>query len=120
MSLHFTVKLRVNENIPVRNCLQEHPILFEERFSRCGSTLHFLAGRILGSHEEIEESVESCRATASRNPPRFEYEGAFRSWLVRVLIDEALAIRQRQQRNQFQNKSRWVRQVMVAKLTACQ
>jgi hypothetical protein len=39
--------------------------------------------------------VESCRATASRNPPRFEYEGAFRSWLVRVLIDEALAIRQR-------------------------
>ena len=95
MSLHFTVKLRVNENIPVRNCLQEHPILFEERFSRCGSILHFLAGRILGSHEEIEEAVESCRATASRNPPRFEYEGAFRSWLVRVLIDEALAIRQR-------------------------
>jgi DNA-directed RNA polymerase specialized sigma24 family protein len=95
MSLHITVKLRVNENIPVSHCLQEHPILFEERFSRCGSLLHFLAGRILGSHEDVEEAVESCRITASRNPPRFEYEGAFRSWLVRVLIDEALAIRQR-------------------------
>jgi DNA-directed RNA polymerase specialized sigma24 family protein len=95
MSLHFTVKLRVNENIHVRNCLQEDPVLFEKRFSRCGSLLHFLAGRILGSHEEVEEAVESCRITASQNPPRFEYEGAFRSWLVRVLMDEALAIRQR-------------------------
>lgn len=95
MSPHFTVKLRVNENIPASDCRQEHPILFEERFSRCGSLLHFLAGRILGSHEDVEEAVESCRITASRNPPRFEYEGAFRSWLVRVLIDEALAIRQR-------------------------
>ena len=95
MSLHFTVKLRVNENISVSNRLQEHPTLFEERFSRCGSLLHLLAGRILGSHEEVEEAVESCRITASQNPPRFEYEGAFRSWLVRVLIDEALAIRQR-------------------------
>jgi|HubBroStandDraft_6_1064221.scaffolds.fasta_scaffold331430_1 DNA-directed RNA polymerase specialized sigma24 family protein len=95
MSLNFTVKLRVDENIPVSNCLHEHPILFEERFSRCSPLLHFLAGRILGSYEEVEEAVESCRTTASRNPPRFEYEGAFRSWLVRVLIDEALAIRQR-------------------------
>jgi len=32
MSLHFTVKLRVNENIPVRNCLQEHPILLRSGF----------------------------------------------------------------------------------------
>ena len=95
MSLHFTVKVRVNENIPVRNYLQEDPVLFEKRLSRCSPLLHFLAGRILDSHEEVEEAVESCRATASRNPPRFEYEGAFRSWLVRVLIDEALAIRQR-------------------------
>jgi DNA-directed RNA polymerase specialized sigma24 family protein len=95
MSLHFTVKLRVNENIPVGNCLQEDLVLFEKRFSRCSPLLHFLAGRILGSHEEVEEAVESCRSTASRNPPRFDYEGAFRSWLVRVLIDEALAIRQK-------------------------
>jgi len=30
--------------------------------------------------------------TASRNPPKFDSEGAFRSWLARVLIHEALAI----------------------------
>jgi hypothetical protein len=38
--------------------------------------------------ERADEAVEKCR-----NPPWFEYDGAFSSWLVRVLIDEALAIR---------------------------
>jgi DNA-directed RNA polymerase specialized sigma24 family protein len=40
----------------------------------------------------LDEVVKNCTITASRNPPTFECEGAFRSWLVRVLIDEALAI----------------------------
>jgi hypothetical protein len=77
MSLRFTSKVRMNENIPGRN-LQEDSILFEERFSRCCPLLHFLAFRILGSDEEVEEAVQSCSITASRNPPRFQYEGAFR------------------------------------------
>ena len=95
MSLHFTLKLRVNENIPGSNTPQEHPVVFENRFSRCCPLLEFLACRILGGHEDVEMAVQNCRIAASRNPPRFEYEGAFRSWLVRVLIDEALAIRKR-------------------------
>jgi DNA-directed RNA polymerase specialized sigma24 family protein len=92
MSQHFTLKLRINENIRERSCLPERASIFEERFSRCWPLLHFLAHRVLGNHEEIEEAVRNCRVTASRNPPRFEYEGAFRSWLVRILIDEASAI----------------------------
>ena len=92
MLLHFTLKLRLNENIPSSNTPQEHLVVFEDRFSRCCPLLHFLAYRILSSHEEVEKAVQNCRITASRNPPRFEHEGAFRSWLVRVLIDEALAI----------------------------
>jgi DNA-directed RNA polymerase specialized sigma24 family protein len=97
VSLHFTLKLRVNENMSGSNPLQKHPVVFEERFSRCCPLLQFLACRILGSHEEVEKAVQNCRITASRNPPRLEHEGAFRSWLVRVLIDEALAIlRQRE------------------------
>jgi DNA-directed RNA polymerase specialized sigma24 family protein len=92
VSIHFTLKLRVNENISGSNTLQEHPVVFEERFSRCCPLLQFLACSILGSHEEVEKAMHNCRITASQNPPRFEYEGAFRSWLVRVLIDEALAI----------------------------
>ena len=90
--LDFTLKLRVNENIPGSNTPQEHPVVFEDRFSRCCPLLEFLACCILGVHEEVEMAVQNCRIAASRNPPRFEYEGAFRSWLVRVLIDEALAI----------------------------
>jgi DNA-directed RNA polymerase specialized sigma24 family protein len=66
--------------------------VFEARFARCHETLHFLAYRVLGSPERVHEVVEKCRITASRNPPTFEYEGAFRSWLVRILIDEALVI----------------------------
>jgi len=93
--LHFTLKLRLNENISTSNAPQEHPVVFENRFSRFCPLLEFLACRILGGHEDVEMAVQNCRIAASRNPPRFECEGAFRSWLVRVLIDEALAIRQR-------------------------
>jgi hypothetical protein len=41
---------------------------------------------------EHKSAVQNCWQAESRNPRRFEFEGAFRSWLVRVLIDEALAI----------------------------
>jgi DNA-directed RNA polymerase specialized sigma24 family protein len=56
--------------------------------------LCFLAYRMLGNPEQARDVVENCRITASRNPPVFESEGAFRSWLARILIDEALSILQ--------------------------
>ena len=70
----------------------QRDITFMERLWRCNSFLHFLAYRILGTHEGADNAVENCRIVAWRNPPDFEYEGAFRSWLARILIDEALAI----------------------------
>jgi DNA-directed RNA polymerase specialized sigma24 family protein len=51
-----------------------------------------LAYSILGTHEGAGNAVENCRIVASRNPPDFAHEGAFRSWVARILIDEALAI----------------------------
>jgi DNA-directed RNA polymerase specialized sigma24 family protein len=66
--------------------------VFEARFSRCRKMLFFLACRLLGSSEQVHDVVENCKMTASRNPATFESEGAFRSRLVRILIDEALAI----------------------------
>jgi len=74
------------------NNQQENPVVFASRFSRCHRLLHFIACRVLGGPGHAKDAIENCWLTASRNPPRFEYEGAFRSWLVRVLIDEALAI----------------------------
>ena len=58
-------------------------------------TLLFVAYRVLGDHNQAEDAVQRClQSAAYRNVPRFENEGAFRSWLVRVLIDVALFILQ--------------------------
>lgn len=71
--------------------------LFQVRFSRCHRLLHFIARCVLGGAEQTEEVIERCRLRASFGPPRFEYEGAFRSWLLRVLIDEAVVVLRRSQ-----------------------
>jgi DNA-directed RNA polymerase specialized sigma24 family protein len=72
---------------------QEHPLIFGNRFSRCHRLLHFMACRVLGGPERAEDAIGNCWLAAFRNPPKFEYEGAFRSWLLRSLIDQAMAIR---------------------------
>jgi len=77
--------------------VESDPQIFEDRFARCRRLLHFLAARVLGSEDEAEDAVRNCRAAASRNPPSFESEGAFRSWLARILIDEACALIRRKQ-----------------------
>ena len=72
--------------------------LFDTRFSRSYRLLHFIAGRILDDPKQAKKAVENCWHSASARAPRFEYEGAFRSWLLRVLIDEALLLlREKQQ-----------------------
>jgi DNA-directed RNA polymerase specialized sigma24 family protein len=76
----------------VKNESKEDSAVFHARFSRSYRLLYFIACRILGDPERIETAIENCWWSASRNPPRFEYEGEFRSWLLRVLIDEAVAI----------------------------
>jgi DNA-directed RNA polymerase specialized sigma24 family protein len=97
MGVNTNLRLHTSENILMPNGLRQQSAVFEVRFLRCHKMLCFLACRVLGSSEQMHEIVENCKITASRNPPAFEYEGAFRSWLVRILIDEALAIvRQRE------------------------
>ncbi|WP_084080106.1 sigma factor [Edaphobacter aggregans] len=64
-----------------------------EALSRYRRVLSLVAYRVLDNYEEAEDAVQNCLLAASCNVPQFENEGAFRNWLVRVLIDEALAIR---------------------------
>ena len=71
---------------------EKYPSVFDARFGRCSQMLHMIARRILFDPELAEKVVENCRTTASRNPPRFQYGGAFKSWLFKVLIDEALVL----------------------------
>lgn len=74
---------------------QDERATFGARFRRCQTLLGFIASQILDGSESVDEALRNCWISASRKRPNFEYESAFRSWLLRVLIDEALAIRRR-------------------------
>jgi DNA-directed RNA polymerase specialized sigma24 family protein len=64
----------------------------EAPFSRYRGLLRFVAARVLNGHDGVEEAVRNCLLAAACNPPELASEGAFRSWLLRTLIDEALEI----------------------------
>ena len=70
----------------------EYAEKFAFRFLRYRPLLYSLANRVLSDSQAAASAVENCWETASRNPQEFDYEGAFRSWLARVLMDEVLAI----------------------------
>src|SRR5215469_16258860 len=83
----------MTNNLIITGSLAEDPAVFRTRFWRFYRLQHLIACRVLGGPERADDAIENCWLRASLNPSRFEYEGAFRSWLIRVLIDEALAIR---------------------------
>lgn len=56
------------------------------------SLLYFTAYRLLGDECEADQAVDRCLFAISRSAPSFDNEGAFRSWLIRLLIDEALLV----------------------------
>lgn len=61
-------------------------------FTRYRRLLHGLAFRVLHNHDEAEDAVQNCLVQAFRNLECVRCTGAFRSWLVRILVNEALAI----------------------------
>jgi DNA-directed RNA polymerase specialized sigma24 family protein len=84
---------------------EDNESAFSQQFSRCRELLYFIALRILNCAEEAEAAVRNCRLTASRNLQRFQSEGAFKSWLVRILIDEATLLRSRESNSTASAKS---------------
>ncbi len=88
----FLKKAYMTREVLFAGDLQEDPAVFDLRFWRSYRLLHFLARRVLCGHDGAEEAVRNCYFAASHHPPRFESEGAFRCWLLRVLIDEALLV----------------------------
>jgi DNA-directed RNA polymerase specialized sigma24 family protein len=70
----------------------ENRISFYVRAARYRDTLYFVADRVLGNPEEVAIAVENCLHSAAQQVMAFDCEGAFRSWLVRLAIDEALTI----------------------------
>lgn len=57
--------------------------------------LYSTACLVLNGCEGAKEALQNCLLRASYNPSRFANEGAFRSWLIRILIDEALLVLQK-------------------------
>ena len=88
---HFTNDCETDFAEGVR--LNQEELIFNVRFWRCYRTLHFIACRVLGGPERAEEAIGNCWSIASRHPQRLADEREFRSWLLRVLIDEALVLR---------------------------
>ena len=68
---------------------------FEGRFSRCRNSLYFLAWGALGSVGEAEEALENCYRKARRNARRFNSDGEFGSWMIRMLINEVVLVANR-------------------------
>lgn len=66
---------------------------FEQLFARYRRLLHFVAYRLLGDDDESEAATRATRTKAFADLPRFAHEGQFRSWIFRILIDEALRLR---------------------------
>jgi len=82
----------LNNKSLIANRIEENPAVFDARFSLSRQLLCFIASCVLGGNEGLEEAFRNCWLAVSRNPPKFESESVFRSWLLRILIHEAQAV----------------------------
>jgi RNA polymerase sigma-70 factor, ECF subfamily len=92
VSMSYVIESCTQNGDELSKSPEENPAALDERLLRYRSVLSFVAYRVLSDHEEAEEAVRNCLLSASYNVPRFECEGAFRGWLVRILMDKAVLI----------------------------
>lgn len=88
----MTLKLQLREVVPVLESSADKHISFCVRAARYRRLLYFVAHRVLCNPNTAVIAVENCLFSAARHVTRFDHEGAFRRWLVRVAFDESLAI----------------------------
>jgi RNA polymerase sigma-70 factor, ECF subfamily len=92
------VEAHLDDSKLVSAGLQGDRDAFEILFFRYRPILYRLAQRILRNHEESEDAVQNCSLAAFRKMKTFKYEGAFRSWLARILVNEAITILRKRRR----------------------
>ena len=86
------MKLQLREVVPVLNSSADSRISFYVRAARYRRLLYFVAHRVVGNPDRALIAVENGLFSAARHVTTFDHEGAFRSWLVRLALDESLAI----------------------------
>jgi len=92
------VEVHLDDGKLISDGLQGNGDAFEILFSRYRPILYRLAQRILRNHEESEDAVQNCSLAAFRKLKSFKYEGAFRSWLARILVNEAITLLRKRKR----------------------
>jgi DNA-directed RNA polymerase specialized sigma24 family protein len=86
------LKLQLREVVPVWKRSANNRISFYARAARYRPLLYFVAHRVLGNPDKADVAVENCLFAAARHIRTIDCEGAFRNWLVRLAINEALDI----------------------------
>jgi len=86
------LKLQLREVVPVLESSADNRISFTVRAERYRRLLYFIAHRVIGDPDRAVVVVENCLLPAARDVTTFDDEGAFRNWLVRLALDESLAI----------------------------
>jgi DNA-directed RNA polymerase specialized sigma24 family protein len=87
-----TLILQLREVVPVLENSADNRISFYVRAARYRRLLYFVSHRVLGNSDRAVIAVENCLVSAARHVTTFDDEGAFRNWLVRLALDESLAI----------------------------
>ena len=87
-----SIKSRREGKVCPQSILKPQLYKLHERALRYRRLLHFVTYRLLGDSDRAALAVENCLYSASHRATQFDCEGAFRSWLVRLAIDEALGI----------------------------
>jgi DNA-directed RNA polymerase specialized sigma24 family protein len=86
------LQVQLCEVDPVLTSSADNRISFYIRAARYHRLLYFVADRVLGNPGRAVIAVENCLFWASRHFTTFDHESDFRSWLVRLALDESLAI----------------------------
>jgi DNA-directed RNA polymerase specialized sigma24 family protein len=91
-SVRLTCDREMDGYSPFLQGINGNQELFRIRFSRSRNSLLKLAVRLLQDDGDAQQAVHNCRLSAVRDLPEFKSEGAFRSWLFRILITEAVLL----------------------------
>ena len=95
---------RFYEDVPLLKITTEEQSLYVQA-SRYRGLLLLVANRVLNNSDDAESAVENILFLASHLAPGFDSEGAFRSWVVRLAMDEALAIRRAKNIREYLRRS---------------
>lgn len=84
----------------VERLRRREPDAFEELVRRHSRNLHYVARTVLRNDDDASDAVQQALISAYRGLPRFEAQSRLSTWLYRIVLNAALALRRRHQRRQ--------------------